>query len=209
MILLGFPRLGGAVMSRMIPEEGPLALRHLMGTISIQDPREKPTDTGWWTNAKIHTQRRTLSRYVSVPVLSHSVFNISAVSIIDRWISPLRCTKNHSDISLLELRHQYFTGWLFVERLKGWRRAALCSVSLSFCTVLWKWKTYFSVCIPVLKTFFSCALILGSVWYICCSLSLFPSTLLFPFSVLPSPLRFSLHSPCPSFLFLFDCLTSI
>lgn len=31
--------------------------------------------------------------YVSAPVRSHPLINISEVSIIDRWISPLRCTK--------------------------------------------------------------------------------------------------------------------
>lgn len=35
------------------------------------------------------------------------------------YISPLGFTKNHSDASLMELQHQYFTSWRFVERLKG------------------------------------------------------------------------------------------
>lgn len=39
--------------------------------------------------------------------------------------------RNHSDISLLELKHQYFTGWLFVERLKGWK-GLLCSALFCF-----------------------------------------------------------------------------
>lgn len=59
-------------------------------------------------------------------MLSLPVINISAVSIIDKWISPLR---NHSDISVLELKHQYFTDGLAAcwqtERLE--RPSVLCS----------------------------------------------------------------------------------
>lgn len=86
-----------------------------------------------------HTQAHTLSlfsllsRYVSVVELSLPVINISAISIIDRWISPLR---NHSDISMLELKHQYFTDWLFVDRLKGWKDPP-CFALLCFTLTLW------------------------------------------------------------------------
>lgn len=102
--------------------------------------------------------------------------------------------QNHSDISLLELKHQYFTGWLFVERLKGWKGLLCFAVLLYFHAVLWKWKTHFSVCLPVLVIFqfYSTALIPGSVWCITCSL---------PFCLfLPLPIGFSSHSlPLPFF----------
>lgn len=65
-----------------------------------------------------------------------SLFQLSLIhplSIMHGRISPLRCTKNHSDISFLELKHQYFRDGLFVERLEGWSGSSLllcCSFSL-------------------------------------------------------------------------------
>lgn len=151
----------------------------------------------------------SLSCYVSVPVRSHPVINISAVSIIDRWISPLRCTKNHSDISLLELKHQYFTNWLFGERLKGWRRCfAFCSHGAV------EMKNILRCLYPCPRNFFSFTLLfLSSNQFdafnaLSLSLSIYPSLSLLCFTLFPSfflPLR----SPWASFLFLFDFLTSI
>lgn len=94
----------------------------------------------------IHTSTHThihFSTPVSVPVLFHPLINISAISIIDRRILRTQMYQNHSDISLLELKHQYFTHCLFVERLKGWK-VPLCFALLCCCTKLWKWKTYTS-----------------------------------------------------------------
>lgn len=68
---------------------------------------------------------------------------IHPLSIIHGRISPLRCTKNHSDISLLELKHQYFSDWLFVERLKRHFAPALLLQAA-------EWKSHSVVRTPVL-----------------------------------------------------------
>lgn len=185
-----------------------------MGTMSVKSHRYKPTDRqeGRQTNTETHTHKRTrlhfspLSHYVSVPVLSHPVINISAVSIIDRWISPLRCTKII----------QTFLCWNWSINispagclLKGWkgekaRCALLCFALLSHCAVEMK---NMLLCLSPCSRHFSVLL--------CSSyprISLMHSMLsLFPFSVFPPPLLFLSppRPPCPSFLFLFEFLAFI
>lgn len=113
------------------------------------------------TQAEGHTQKPR-----HFPPLPFWSFPIHPLSIIDNWISPLRCTKNHFNISLFELKHQYFTGWLFVERMKGWK----CAMLLLFpCAPCCRNEKQFSC--P--RDFFHLYLtrILRSVWCILCSLS--------------------------------------
>lgn len=161
-----------------------------MGTINVEDHGYKLTDTGRQIQKHTYTPPP-----VSVPVLSHPVINISAISIIDRWISPHRCTKII----------QTFLCWNWSINispagclLRGWKveGALLCFALLSYCAVEMK-KTYFSVCLPVLVIFqfYSLVLILGSVWYIQCSP---PLSFCLPFA-LPSPLPLSFPSTptCP------------
>lgn len=84
---------------------------------------------------------------------------------------PTQMYQNHSDIPLLELKHQYFNRlpvcWE-AERLKS----PLCFAQFCFFrAVLWKWKAYFSLLSPCPQHFFS-TFTLHSLWYIRCSFSL-------------------------------------
>lgn len=79
--------------------------------------------------------------------------------------------QNHSDIPLLELKHQYFNRlpvcWA-AESLKS----PLCFAQFCFFrAVLWKWKAYFSLLSPCPQHFLS-TFTLHSLWYIRCSFSL-------------------------------------
>lgn len=113
-----------------------------------------------------------------------------------------------SNISLLELTHEYFTGWLFVQMLKGWRPCTSLFLP-SFCAVLWKWKTYFSVFIPHPCDFFHYSTLPHP--YHCISLMhlmlpAFPLPPLTP-SLLPCP-RHSPQTPLSLFVFSYFHLKS-
>lgn len=120
--------------------------------------------------ARTHARAR-FSAYASVPVHSHPVINISAVSIIDRWISPLRCTKIIQTFLCWNWSINISTGCLFVERLKGWKaRCALLSFA-SFALCCGNEKHTSLSCLPAPNIFFS-TFTLHSLWYIRCSFAL-------------------------------------
>lgn len=103
--------------------------------------------------ARTHARARS-SAYASVPVHSHPVINISAVSIIDRWISPLRCTKIIQTFLCWNWSINISTGCLFVERLKGWKaRCALLSFA-SFALCCGNEKHTSLSCLPAPNIFF-------------------------------------------------------
>lgn len=129
---------------------------------------------------------------------SHPVINISAVSIIDRWISPLRCTKII----------QTFLCWNWSINispagclLKGWkgekaRCALLCFALLSHCAVEMK---NMLLCLSPCSRHFPVLLCSSypRIGLMHSMLSLFLSTSLsFPFLFFPSPLLF-LSPPLP------------
>lgn len=165
-----------------------------MRTVSVMDHKV-------W-HRQTHTETHLHSSPVSVPVLSHPVINISAISIIDRWISPLRCTKII----------QTFLCWNWSINispagclLKGWKveGALLCFALLSYCAVVMKKHTFLPVCLS------SLFLLCGSYPQISLMhsmFSLFLSSLRFAFSL---PFVFPLHSyqsptpPTPHPLFEF------
>lgn len=97
--------------------------------------------------------------------------------------------KNHSDISLLELKHQYFSDWLFVERLKGLSSALL---PRCFTSSQPKWEAPSIVRTPVLVI---SPLLLDSYHRISWADSPFASAppLLFLFDFLPRPFSESLE----------------
>lgn len=128
---------------------------HIMSECILQTAEE----TLWGVTATVSTHARARARarssaYASVPVHSHPVINISAVSIIDRWISPLRCTKiiRHSfvgiEASIFQPAACLLRGW------KVEKPAVLCSVLLlSRCAVEMKSILLSLVSLP--PTFFS------------------------------------------------------
>lgn len=140
-----------------VGEQRPLALRSLMGFMCVRGWKYKPTDTFKRVDKFSNTHTYTFPpffRYVSVPVLSHWVINISAISIIDRKISPLRCTKII----------QTFLCWNWSINispacclLKGWKVEKACC-ALLFCstfTLYCENEKHTSLSVSLSSSFFS------------------------------------------------------
>lgn len=124
---------------------------HIMSECILQTAEE----TLWGVTATVSAHARArFSAYASVPVHSHPVINISAISIIYRWISPLRCTKIIQTFLCWNWSINISTGCLFVERLKGWKaRCALLSFA-SFALCCGNEKHTSLSCLPAPNIFF-------------------------------------------------------
>lgn len=166
----------------------------IMGTRSIKGY----TFTHTYKHTHIH-----FSTSVSVPVLPHPLINISAISIIDRWILRTQMYQNHSDFFFARIEASIFHSlpvcWK-AERLK--RPTVFCSALLLYWAV--EMKNIHPCLSPGPCHFFSYTEI--PVWYMGCLLVASAFTLppghallsaTFPQRLSTLPLSFSLTSLHP------------